>query len=149
MKIEFIERLIQLAERTGLGELEYSENGDVVRFKLDADEASPLGSAQAISDDAATTMVQTAAQTPLPGADGQTVISSLGGVFYRAPAPGEQPFVQVGDWVEEGQTLAIIEAMKMLNPIESPAQGRVSAILIREGEMVDAGAPLFTINEEA
>ncbi|GFZ68141.1 hypothetical protein PSE10B_46630 [Pseudomonas amygdali pv. eriobotryae] len=75
--------------------------------------------------------------------------SSLVGVFYRSPSPDKPPFVEVGDSVEEGQTLAIVEAMKMLNPIEADRSGRISAILKNDGDMIEAGSPLFTIEATA
>lgn len=149
MKIEFIERLIQLAEHSGLEEMEFAEGGVVVRFKLASNSAPAAFTAQPVEQTAQLKLSsEIAATRPLTTSD-QNVISSLGGVFYRAPSPDDKPFVEVGDLVEEGQTLAIIEAMKMLNPIESPSRGRVSAILIIEGEMVEAGSPLFTISEES
>ena len=147
MKIEFIERLIKLAERSGLTELEYGENTSVVRFSLHVQAGGGIAPVP-LQGASATTVPQAEAVTPAPER-GYAVTSSLGGVFYRAPAPSEPAFVQVGDQVDEGQTLAMIEAMKMLNPIESPVTGRILAILINEGEMVESGAPLFMIAEEA
>ena len=147
MKIEFIESLIKLAERSGLTELEYGENGSVVRFNLRGQggvQGAPVTSREAPATQAAQAEAVSATLER-----GHAVTSSLGGVFYRAPAPAEPAFVQVGDRVEEGQTLAIIEAMKMLNPIESPVTGQILAILIDEGEMVESGTPLLMIAKEA
>lgn len=149
MKIEFIERLIRLAEHCGLEEMEFAEGGVVVRFKLASNDAPVVAAARTHEQVAQPLRSPDITTTPAFATSDQNVISSLGGVFYRAPSPGDQPFVKVGDLVEEGQTLAIIEAMKMLNPIESPTRGRVRAILILEGEMVEAGSPLFTISEES
>ncbi|MCY1303710.1 Biotin carboxyl carrier protein of acetyl-CoA carboxylase [compost metagenome] len=70
------------------------------------------------------------------------------GIFYRAPSPDKPPFVAVGDRVEVGQTLAILEAMKMLNPIEADRTGRIVEVLPEDGTSVDFGAPLFKIEEE-
>ena len=67
------------------------------------------------------------------------------GTFYSAPAPGAKPFVQVGEEIKVGQVLCIIEAMKMMNQIESEKEGRVAAMLVRNGEPVEFGQPLFTI----
>ncbi len=97
------------------------------------------------SDNIETSITSVVIATPTPRREGHTLSSSLVGVFYRSPAADKAPFVEVGDVVEEGQTLAIVEAMKMLNPIEADRQGRISAILKADGEMTEAGQPLFTI----
>lgn len=144
MKLELIERLIDIAERSQLAELEYSE-GDC-RVRIDR----RVGTHAEVS--------QPSEPRPLPGGtvdrqasptaqvSGHTLTSSLVGLFYRASAPDKPPFVQVGDRVEEGQTLAIVEAMKMLNPIEADCAGRVVAIVPGDGEMVEFGSPLFIID---
>jgi len=77
--------------------------------------------------------------------DGHVVKSPMVGTFYRAPSPGAEAFVQVGQVVKEGDTLCIIEAMKLLNEIEADASGVIKAILIDNGEPVEFGAPLFVI----
>ncbi|HFQ91649.1 MAG TPA: acetyl-CoA carboxylase biotin carboxyl carrier protein, partial [Chromatiales bacterium] len=76
---------------------------------------------------------------------GHTITSPMVGSFYRAPAPGAQPFVEVGQRVEVGDTLCIIEAMKMLNQIESDKAGVIAAILVENGQPVEYGEPLFII----
>jgi acetyl-CoA carboxylase biotin carboxyl carrier protein len=76
---------------------------------------------------------------------GHTVTSPMVGTFYRASSPTAAPFVEVGDTVSEGDTLCIIEAMKMLNQIESDASGVVKAILVENGQPVEFGEPLFVI----
>src|SRR5690606_10178031 len=77
--------------------------------------------------------------------EGHPVLSPMVGTFYRAPQPGADPFVQVGDTVAEGDTLCIIEAMKLLNEIEADKAGRVKAILVENGQPVEFGQPLFVI----
>ncbi|WP_179095144.1 acetyl-CoA carboxylase biotin carboxyl carrier protein, partial [Burkholderia pseudomallei] len=76
---------------------------------------------------------------------GHVVTSASVGTFYRAPSPGADPFVQVGDTVKEGQTLCIIEAMKLLNEIESDKAGVIKEILAENGQAVEYGQPLFVI----
>jgi acetyl-CoA carboxylase biotin carboxyl carrier protein len=76
---------------------------------------------------------------------GHTLKSPMVGTFYRAPSPGAPPFVEVGQSVSKGQTLCIIEAMKLLNEIESDASGTVKAILVENGQPVEYGQPLFLI----
>lgn len=148
MKLEFIEQLIKLAERFSVAELEYAEGSSRVRFSLLV-EGQALSPVTIASPQAAvapsTASVQPAAA---PDSDTRALTSSLSGVFYRSQAPGEPAFVQVGDVVTEGQTLAIIEAMKMLNPIEADRGGRVSAILYQDGDLVESGAPLFMLESE-
>lgn len=148
MKPEFIERLIKLAERSGVAELEYSEGSCKVRICLQGagHESSPTG-ASVQADIVLPNSVAESVSTVSPSS-GHPVTSSLGGVFYRSPSPDQPAFVQIGDIVKEGQTLAIIEAMKMLNPIEAEKGGRITAILHQDGEMVDAGAPLFMLEDE-
>ena len=84
--------------------------------------------------------------TPAAAApQGHVVTSPMVGTFYRAPSPGADPFVQVGDTVKEGQTICIIEAMKLLNEIESDKSGVVKEILVENGQAVEYGQPLFVV----
>ena len=84
--------------------------------------------------------------TPAPVAQqGHVVTSPMVGTFYRAPSPGAEAFVQVGDTVKEGQTICIIEAMKLLNEIESDKSGVVKEILVDNGQAVEYGQPLFVV----
>lgn len=150
MNIEFIERLIEIVERSGVAELEYSEGDCRVRLGLHG--LTVVASAQrglvatniipasAATEDSSIAVLPVSSDKP-----GYSVSSSLVGIFYRSPSPDKPPFVEVGDVVEEGQTLAIVEAMKMLNPIEADRSGRIVAILKSDGEMIEAGSPLFTI----
>lgn len=148
MKLEFIESLIEIVERSQVLELEYSEGDCRVRLGLRAlsNEKTVLRQAPLFvtSRDAAIETLLAAPQAA-PQANGHPVSSSLVGIFYRSSAPEQPPFVELGDVVEEGQTLAIVEAMKMLNPIEADRAGRVSAILKSDGEMIEAGSTLFLI----
>jgi acetyl-CoA carboxylase biotin carboxyl carrier protein len=84
--------------------------------------------------------------TPAAAApQGHVVTSPMVGTFYRAPSPGSDPFVQVGDTVKQGQTICIIEAMKLLNEIESDTAGVVKEILVENGQAVEYGQPLFVV----
>ena len=76
---------------------------------------------------------------------GQTIVAGLTGTFYRAPSPDAPLFVEIGDRVEEGQTIGLLEAMKMLNPIEADRAGRVIQILADDGALVTRGAPLIRL----
>jgi acetyl-CoA carboxylase biotin carboxyl carrier protein len=148
MNLEFIERLIDIVERHQVAELEYSEGDCRVRIGLRPFFTPLANTPLAPSSKGVPAENVEKASTPAaagPKRAGHTVSSSLVGVFYRSPAPGKACFVEVGDVVEEGQTMAIVEAMKMLNPIEADRRGRISAILKTDGEMIEAGQPLFTI----
>ncbi|AMB87487.1 hypothetical protein AWM79_20195 [Pseudomonas agarici] len=151
MNLEFIERLIDIVERSQVAELEYSEGDCRVRIGLRPFGATMSGSPSVSSskalqsDNLETSIACTVVAASTPRSESHTVSSSLVGLFYRSPAADKAPFVEVGDVVEEGQTLAIVEAMKMLNPIEADRHGRISAILKADGEMTEAGQALFTI----
>jgi acetyl-CoA carboxylase biotin carboxyl carrier protein len=89
--------------------------------------------------------LETPAAAP-SGADGEQMVTApMVGTFYSAPSPGAKPFVEIGDEVQQGQVLCTIEAMKMMNQIESEYTGRVRAILVKNGEPVEFGQPLFII----
>ncbi|BDB24077.1 acetyl-CoA carboxylase biotin carboxyl carrier protein [Cupriavidus sp. P-10] len=140
--IDFIEQLIGILERSALSGLEYAEDSGRVRLvRSGAPEA-----------DATATLATPVQDAPAPVAAAiapqdrtQTVSAPLSGMFYGAPAPGQPAFVAVGDLVEAGQQLAIIEAMKMLNTVEADHKGRVVRIVATDGASVEAGAPLFVI----
>lgn len=80
--------------------------------------------------------------------DGMLVLSTMVGTFYSAASEGENPFVKIGEKVEKGQTLGIIEAMKLMNEVESPCSGRIVEVLAKNEQMVEFGQPLFRIEEE-
>ncbi len=134
----FIEGLLELFERSALAELEYSEGSSRIRLVKHLSATSgPHPQAPA---------PVRPVKAPPPRAATQHVIrSSLTGMFFRSPAPGQPPFVAVGDIVEEGQKLCILEAMKTLNLIEADRSGRIVEIQPEDGAMVESGAPLFVL----
>lgn len=131
-----VERLVSLLEDSALSEVEYSAHGTRVRLVKASDPAAPtrprLPEAQA-------------AMASVQAQRGWTIDAALTGVFYRAPSPDEPAFVDVGAVVQEGQQVAIIEAMKMLNILETERSGRVVRILVEDGVCVEAGTPLFEL----
>ncbi|MCT8179214.1 acetyl-CoA carboxylase biotin carboxyl carrier protein [Variovorax sp. CY25R-8] len=146
MDIDFIDRLIGLVERSSLVDLEYSENGTRVRLTKGAPEAASLP--PVVRE--ATALVPVAAPVAPPTAPAAAALphtqrAGIVGTFYRASAPGQPPFVQVGDIVAEGQPLGLIDAMKMLNQVEAERAGRIVAILVEDGGAVDGQSPLFQI----
>ncbi len=152
MDIRKIKKLIELLQESDLAELEIREGEESVRISRHG----PPGPATAFVTHAAppppnpgTAPAVTAAaatapeEEPLP--PGHVIRSPMVGTFYRAPSPGANPFVQVGQEVQAGDVLCIIEAMKMLNQIESDVAGVVKAILAENGQPVEYGQPLFVI----
>ncbi len=150
MDIRKVKKLIELLEESGISEIEITEGEDAVRISRYPTAATPPPMPAAPQVTAVTTGPLTAqedVQEPAPPEipDGQTVTAPMVGTFYASPAPGAKPFVQVGSEVQVGDTLCIIEAMKMMNQIESDTAGRVVSILAENGEPVEFGQPLFII----
>jgi acetyl-CoA carboxylase biotin carboxyl carrier protein len=152
MDIRKVKKLIELLEESGISELEISEGEESVRisrYPRGAVQASmpmpmpmpaPAGYGVAPGPGPAT-----AAGEHKPRKDEYTVTSPMVGTYYSAPSPGAKSFVEIGSEIKVGQILCIIEAMKMLNQIESDKAGRVTAILAKNGEPVEFGQPLFVI----
>lgn len=154
MDIRKVKKLIELLEESGIAEIEITEGEESVRISRHS--PAPAGP-QYIQ---AAAPQQQAAPAPAPAGGGEApsgeaegdgipsghvVTSPMVGTFYRASNPGAKPFVDVGDSVNVGDTLCIIEAMKMMNQIESDKSGKVKAILVENGEPVEFGQPLFVI----
>jgi len=137
---ELIRRLAELLDETGLNEIEYEADGQRIR----------VGRGAGLGGDA--TPAAVAAPTPRPAAGGGpeaappgAITSPMVGTAYVAAEPGATPFVKVGDRVGEGQTLLIIEAMKVMNPLASPRAGQVTRIFVRDGQPVEYGEPLLVV----
>jgi acetyl-CoA carboxylase biotin carboxyl carrier protein len=149
--IRQIKRLIELLEESGLAELEISEGEESVRIARFTQGAPAQPQALQISmpataQAAGPAQPAAAAATQSPAArDENLVTAPMVGTFYASPAPGAKSFVEVGQEVRVGQVLCIIEAMKMMNQIESERAGRVVAVLAKNGEPVEFGQPLFAI----
>ncbi len=149
MDIRKVKKLIELLEESGISELEISEGEESVRISR-----HPRMGVQAPMTIAAP-MVHAAPQGPagpatsagehIPRKDDHTVTSPMVGTFYSAASPGSKPFVELGSEVKMGQVLCIIEAMKMMNQIESDKVGKVTAIIAKNGDPVEFGQPLFVI----
>ncbi len=151
MDIRKVKKLIELLEESGISELEISEGEESVRISRHPRNGivTHAVSAPALAAIPPTPATQAAAApTSAAQADAvadHTVASPMVGTYYASPSPGAKPFVDVGSTVELGQTLCIIEAMKMMNQIESDKAGTVSAILAKNGDPVEFGQPLFII----
>ena len=151
MDIRKVKKLIELLEESGVAEIEIHEGEESVRISRQsaAPVAAPMAyplmaPAPAAAPSAAPAPVAEApAEAAIPA--GHTVNSPMVGTFYRAPSPGASAFVEVGSRVNVGDTLCIIEAMKMLNQIEADKAGVIKAVLVENAEPVEYGQALFVI----
>ncbi len=150
MDIRKVKKLIELLEESGIAELEINEGEESVRISRYSSAPAPVSYAPAPAAPApapaaaAGTPAQETAETDeLPS--GHVVVSPMVGTFYSAPSPGAKAFVNVGDSVSEGDTVCIVEAMKILNQIEADASGIVKAILVENAQPVEYGQPLMII----
>ena len=149
MDIRKIKKLIELVEESGITELEVSEEEGTVRISR----AAPVVAAPAVQYTAAPTPVAApaAALAAAPSApannevSGHAVLSPMVGTFYRSPSPDAKPFIEVGQSVKVGDALCIVEAMKMMNRIESDKAGVVKAILVNDSEAVEFDQKLVII----
>lgn len=152
MDLRKLKTLIDLVSESNVSELEITEAEGKVRIVKSA----PVGMAAPVTY----AMAPVAAPAPLaatPVADvaavatapaepvGHTVKSPMVGTFYRASSPGAKPFVEIGDTIKEGETICIVEAMKILNEIEADKSGTVTKILVDNGQAVEYGQPLYVI----
>jgi len=157
MDLRKLKTLIDLVSESGISELEVTEGEGKVRIVKNAPPVyvqQPQYAPQMSMGAPGYPAGGPAAEAPAAGApatpaavapQGHVVTSPMVGTFYRAPSPGADPFVQIGDTVKEGQTICIIEAMKLLNEIESDAAGVIKEILVDNGQAVEYGQPLFLI----
>ena len=147
MDIRKIKKLIEMLEESNLGEIEIREGEESIRISRAS--AAPAPGGQYLSAPAAAPVAATAAAPAAPAQPslpaGHMVTSPMVGTFYRSPSPNAAAFVEVGSTVKVGDTLCIIEAMKILNTIESDKAGTVKAILKENGQPVEFGEPLFVI----
>jgi acetyl-CoA carboxylase biotin carboxyl carrier protein len=156
MDIRKVKKLIELLEESGVSEIEIKEGEESVRISRHptgtmhtiatpmaySTPAAAIGTAAGAA--AGASAVPTAAASAAPSPD-QVVTAPMVGTFYSAPAPGAKSFVEIGSEVKPGDVLCIIEAMKMMNQIESDKAGRVVSILVKNGDPVEFGQTLFII----
>ena len=147
MDIRKVKKLIELLDESGIAEIEINEGEESVRisrYAPNAPMAAPLQQyAAPIAAPAAPAEAESVPSTP--AISGHTVNSPMVGTFYTASAPGSPDFVKVGDNVNQGDTICIIEAMKILNQIEADKSGIVTAILVENAQPVEFGQPLIVI----
>jgi acetyl-CoA carboxylase biotin carboxyl carrier protein len=147
MDLRKLKKLIDLVQESGITELEVTEGEEKVRIAKNYGAVAAPQQYYAAPAPLPTTPVASSVnlddEDDLP--EGHIVKSPMVGTFYRSPSPGAEAFVQIGQTVKQGETLCIIEAMKLLNEIEADASGVVKAILFDNGEPVEFGEPLFVI----
>src|SRR5687767_881065 len=138
MDLRKLKKLIDLVQESGISELEITEGEEKVKIVK--------GGAVVLSHAApAAEPRPAAAAEPAPGQEGHVVKAPMVGTFYRSASPDAKPFVEVGQAVKEGDTICIIEAMKLMNEIEADASGVVKAILVENGQPVEYGQALFIL----
>lgn len=144
MNVEQIVELIQAVSASSIGELNYEEGNLKISLKKEENK-TVLTSAEPVSCAVPKPMVVSETKAELPAADEKVIKSPLVGTFYAAPAENAEPFIKVGDQVQEGKVLGIVEAMKLMNEIESEFDGVIEKILVENGEIVEYGQPLFVV----
>ena len=152
MDIRKVKKLIELLDESGIAEIEITEGEDSVRISRYSTSAPAAPVATHLAPPASS-----AAPAPAPAAaaaapaepvdEGTEIKAPMVGTYYAASSPGAAPYVQVGDRVSEGDTICIIEAMKMMNQIESEVSGVVKSIRLQNGEPVEFGQTLFVIDQ--
>jgi acetyl-CoA carboxylase biotin carboxyl carrier protein len=147
--IDLTRRLAAVVTELGLTEIEVESAGTRLRVQRAGTPVAPLVHAvPAPMISAAPTTVEPAVVADVAAPAGITVEAPMVGTFYRASSPTAEPFVREGDVVKEGQVLCIIEAMKLMNEIESKAAGRIVKILVENGQPVEYGQPLFLLEPQ-
>jgi acetyl-CoA carboxylase biotin carboxyl carrier protein len=147
MDLRKLKKLIDLVQESGIAELEITEGEEKVKIVKGGPVSAIQVSApaQPAAAPEARAALPAAPAEPEAGQEGHLLKAPMVGTFYRTPSPDSKPFVEVGQTVKEGQTICIIEAMKLMNEIECDASGVVKAVLVENGQPVEYGQPLFII----
>ena len=150
MDLRKLKKLIDLVEESGISELELTEGEEKVRISRNLPNSQPMMQyaqpyMQQMPVQHAAPVTATATEPTVPVVEGHVVKSPMVGTFYRSSSPDSSPFVEIGSSVSVGDTICIIEAMKLLNEIEADHAGVIKAILVENGQPVEYGEPLFII----
>jgi acetyl-CoA carboxylase biotin carboxyl carrier protein len=161
MDIQYIRKLLKVVNEAGIQEIEIEEGGSRVRITRDNPAHAVFAQAAPVyappppgaspRQEAAFPVPAVEASAPpaeAKPASGQIIVSPIVGTFYRAPSPDAAPYVQVGQMIQVGAVVCIIEAMKIMNEIESEYSGRISKILVENGQPVEYNQPLFVVETE-
>ena len=153
MDIRKVKKLIELLDESGIAEIEITEGEESVRISRYAKDAPTMIAAPVVVPVAAPAAAPAIAAADAPAAvpdpedDGFLVQAPMVGTFYASSSPGAAAYVQVGDRINEGDTLCIIEAMKMMNQIEAEVSGVIKSIRVQNGEPIEYGQTLFVIDQ--
>ena len=150
MDIRKVKKLMELLEESGMAEIEIKEGEESVKIsRYGASPAPSLMPAQSLVPQQPVSTPAPVATSPEVTAENQTsdqsIVSPMVGTFYSAPSPTAKPFVTIGQKINQGDTVGIIEAMKIMNQIEADQSGTVTEILIKDGEAVEFGQPLIVV----
>jgi len=145
MDLRKLKKLIDLVQESGIAELEITEGEEKVKIVKGGVVVAAPAPAPAPPAEARPAAGAAPASEPEPAQEGHVVKAPMVGTFYRSPSPDAKAFVEVGQAVKEGDTICIIEAMKLMNEIEADASGTVKAILVENGQPVEYGQPLFIL----
>jgi len=145
MDLRKLKKLIDLVEESGIAELEITEGEEKVRISRNNSTHSPVNATVTPVVAMPVTAAPAVGEPVAPQAEGHVLKSPMVGTYYRAQTPEAKPFVEVGQTVNEGDTVCIIEAMKLLNEIEADRSGVIKAILVENGQPVEYGHPLMVI----
>jgi acetyl-CoA carboxylase biotin carboxyl carrier protein len=150
MDLRKLKKLIDLVQESGIAELEITEGEEKVKIVkggvATVSSLGPVSAPAAVETMPAAAPVPSAPAPEAPaGQEGHVVKAPMVGTFYRSPSPDAKAFVEVGQTVKDGETICIIEAMKLMNEIEADASGTVKAILVENGQPVEYGQPLFIL----
>ncbi|BCB04690.1 acetyl-CoA carboxylase biotin carboxyl carrier protein [Bacillus sp. KH172YL63] len=166
LKIQEIREIIKLVDQSSVDEFTYEHDGSKIKLKknngvttaaqpqvVQAPEAKPAAQAvqQAPVQEAAPAVKQEAAEAPQAKADDSNlhkITSPMVGTFYQSSSPESGPYVKVGDKVDENAVVCIVEAMKLFNEIEAEVKGEIAEILVKDGQLVEYGQPLFLVKPE-
>lgn len=152
MDIRKVKKLIELLEESGISEIEIKEGEESVRISraLSGAVAAPMAATQVVAPQPLAPAAA-AAQPEAPAGpatpEGTVIESPMVGTFYASPSPGSPAFVAVGQTVKPGDTICIVEAMKILNQIESEVSGTIKAVLVEDGQPVEFGQPLMVVDD--
>ncbi|WP_018660631.1 acetyl-CoA carboxylase biotin carboxyl carrier protein [Heyndrickxia acidiproducens] len=153
LKVQDIQTLIELVDRSSLDEFEYENEGTVIKMKKNTGvqvvertvKEAPAAQAQAAPAAQPAAPAQPAETAPAEDKNLHKIVSPMVGTFYQAASPDDPPFVQVGSVVSTGSIVCMIEAMKLFNEIEAEVDGEIVEILVKDGQLVEFGQPLFLV----
>jgi len=145
MDLRKLKKLIDLVEESGIAELEITEGEEKVRISRNSIQSGAIATVAPVMAAPVAAPAAVPAGASGGAGEGHVLKSPMVGTYYRASTPGGKPFVEVGQTVNEGETVCIIEAMKLLNEIEADRSGVIKAILVENGQPVEYGHPLMVI----